>query len=225
MTLKVAVVHEAPADYQTATELADRVLKECVDWLDDEIVEHHRSWVRESTDKVPLTWKQIKQLAREAGILARGHFEGEPGLPDAQAARRAVLYLRRVFPELDCVLLIRDQDDQPQRREGLEQARREHHGAVPIVLGLAVVERECWVLSAFEPMNEAETERLKAERQKLGFDPRLRSEELIGCKNDSAQRSPKRVLRELSGGDPAANDAAGWTHLFRYSESAGQKMV
>src|SRR5205807_2343362 len=77
----------------------------------------------------------------------------------------------------------------------------EHHKALPIVVGLAVVERECWVLSGFDPVDNAETERLNAERQALGFDPRLRSDQLTACKNDRAQRSPKRVLRELSGGD------------------------
>ena len=34
-----------------------------------------------------------------------------------------------------------------------------------------------------------------------GFDPRLRSHELTACRNDSAPRSPKRVLRALCGGD------------------------
>jgi hypothetical protein len=170
MTMKVAVVHEAAADHQTATELADRVLVESINWLDDEIVIHQRIWMTES-----LTWKQIKQLALDAGIIAIGHFEGEPALPDAQAARRAIRYLRKVFPDLDGVMLIRDQDDQPERREGLEQARREHHGALAIVIGLAVVERECWVLSGFDPKNIVETERLEAEKQKLGFDPRLES--------------------------------------------------
>jgi hypothetical protein len=198
MTLKIAVVHEASADHQTATELADRVLVETIDWLDNESVVFQRVWL---TGRVPLTWKQIKQLARDAGIIARGFFEGKPGLADAQAARRAILYLQREFPDLSGVLLIRDQDDQSERRKGLEQARTEHHGAPLIVVGLAIVERECWVVSGFDPANEAEAGRLDAERNRLGFDPRLRSHELTACKNDQAIRSPKRVLRQLSGGD------------------------
>jgi hypothetical protein len=35
----------------------------------------------------------------------------------------------------------------------------------------------------------------------LSVDPRLRSHELTACKKDNALRSPKRVLRELLGGD------------------------
>jgi hypothetical protein len=70
-----------------------------------------------------------------------------------------------------------------------------------IVIGLAVVERESWVLSGFDPTNAAETERLAAERQSLGFDPRVRCHELTACTDDQAPRSPKRVLRQLSGDD------------------------
>ncbi|HEY8505534.1 MAG TPA: hypothetical protein VIL46_13200 [Gemmataceae bacterium] len=70
-----------------------------------------------------------------------------------------------------------------------------------IVVGLAVVEREAWVISGFDPQDDEETARLGAERQTLGFDPRLRSHELTACKNDQAVRSPKRVLRQLSGGN------------------------
>jgi hypothetical protein len=148
-----------------------------------------------------LTWKALKQLARDAGIRAHGHFDGEPGLPDAAAARRAILYLLEVIPDLKAILLIRDQDDEPERRAGLEQARRQDRSGVAIVVGLAVVERESWVVSGFEPQDDGESSRLDAERSTLGFDPRLRSHELTACKDDNAIRSPKRVLRQLSGGD------------------------
>jgi hypothetical protein len=72
---------------------------------------------------------------------------------------------------------------------------------VVIVVGLAVVERESWVISGFDPQDNEETARLDGERQSLGFDPRLRSHELTACKDDTALRSPKRVLRQLSGDD------------------------
>lgn len=98
-------------------------------------------------------------------------------------------------------MLVRDQDDQEDRRDGLEQARREDHEGLVIVVGLAVVEREAWVISGFVPHDEAEQARLDAERQKLGFYPHERSHELTAGKDDTAPRSPKRVLRQLSGGD------------------------
>ena len=83
----------------------------------------------------------------------------------------------------------------------MEQARSQDHSGIVIVVGLAVVERECWVISGYDPLDEAETKRLEEERKQLGFDPRVRSHELTACKHDLASRSPKRVLRVLAGDD------------------------
>ena len=200
MSRQFAVVHEAPADFQTATELADRVLVESVDWLEEDQLEYQRTWLRES-EGVPLTWKQVKRSALDIGIDAIGFFNGAPAEPDARAARRAILYLRYTVPDLAGVLLIRDQDDQPERRTGLEQARRQESGRLRVVVGLAVVERECWVISGFDPQDDIESSLLAVERQTLGFDPRVQSHELTASKDDKAPRSPKRVLFALSGGD------------------------
>ncbi len=198
MSIAIAVVYEAPADFQTATELADRVLVEAFDWMETGLIEHLRSWVEDHFGN-PLTWKSTKRLALDHGIAFAGFFDGSPAEPDAYAARRAIRLLRHLIPDLDGVMLVRDQDDQPDRRAGLEQARDEEK-LVPIVVGLAVVERESWVICGFEPIDEPEDSRLADERQKLGFDPRIRSHELTACKDDQANRSPKRVLRKLSGG-------------------------
>ncbi len=199
MSHRFAVVAEAPADHRTATELADRILIDAIDWLVEDQLPHHREWVVEVSGE-QLTWKRIRKLAEAAGIEAEGFFNGEPGLPDARAARRALRYLRVTVPELKAVVLVRDQDDQADRRDGLDQARREDHEGLVIVVGLAVVVREAWVISGFEPQDEDERTRLDAERQKLGFFPNERSHELT-AKNDTAPRSPKRVLRVLTGGD------------------------
>lgn len=222
MSQRFAVVHEAVADFQTATELADRVILEAFDWLEVEQIDHQREWVEEvPADR--LTWKAIPRLARELNLRAHGHFDGQPGEPDATAARRAIRYLCATIPDLNAIILIRDQDDQPERRIGLEQARSEYHGETKIVVGLAVVEREAWVLSGFDPGNEAEQARLDAERQTLQFDPLSRSHELTAGKDDKATRSPKRVLRHLSG-DDRERERRCWmeTPLDRLYERGGQ---
>jgi hypothetical protein len=200
MSRRFAVVHEAEADFHTATELADRVLIDAIEWLDEDLIADQREWVGTVPVDRRLTWKAIPQLAREIGIKAHGHFDGQAGEADAAAARRAILYLKEVIPDLTAVVLIRDQDDQPERRIGLEQARGQDHGGTVIVVGLAVVMREAWVMSGFDPVDAEETTRLDAERQTLGFDPRNRSHELT-AKDEQATRSPKRVLRSLSGDD------------------------
>ncbi len=201
MRPRFAVVHEAEADFQTATELADRVLVEAIDWLHEDMISGQREWIGTLPSGGQLAWKAIPRLAREAGIRAHGYFDGQPGMPDAAAARRAILYLRQALPDLKAIVLIRDQDDQPERRAGLEQARGQHHGDTVIVVGLAIVEREAWVISGFEPRDESETARLNAEHAQLGFDPRHKSHELTASKDDRANRSPKRVIRELSAND------------------------
>jgi hypothetical protein len=200
MSLRFAVVHEAEADFNTATELADRVLVDAIEWLEEMHLDSQREWLANSSGGQRLTWKAVKQLARDAGIRAHGHFDGAPGLPDAVAARRAILFLRREFPNLNAIVLIRDQDDQPERGQGLEQAKDETHGGMTIVIGLAIVERECWVISGFE-CDDGEIALLEEIRKELGFDPRHHSHELTACKNNQALRSPKRVLQHLTQGN------------------------
>ena len=200
MSLALAVVYEAPADFRTATELADRVLIDAIEWLEPEHLDHQRTWLGAHAGD-SLTWTGIRRLAANNNIRAVGHFDGNPAEPDAQAARRAIRLLRLLFPKLDGVMLIRDRDDRSERRAGLEQARGQEEVVIPIVVELAVVERESWVICGFDPLDESEESRLAEERQKIGFDPRLRSHELTACKDDLANRSPKRVLRKLGGGD------------------------
>jgi len=201
MSIKIAVIHEASADFQTATELTDRELVNTIDWLDEDQIDHQRTWLNELPTGERLTWIGIKKLALDRRIRAHGHFDGKAGKSDAAAARRAILLLLKSVPDLNAIVMIRDQDGDQERRAGLEQARTANRSKCPIVIGLAVVERECWVISGFEPTDSTESSRLDAERSKLGFDPRLESHKLTACKDDSAVRCSKRVLRALTGGD------------------------
>lgn len=228
MTLRLAVVHEARADFQIATELADRLFCESIDWLDKDLIVDQRVWVEFATSGVRLKWTEISRLALEVGITAMGHFDGEPGLPDAANARRAILLLQNEYPDLKAILLIRDRDNHPDRRGGLEQARRQKYKnaaneEIPIVVGLAVVEREAWVISGFDPQDAEETARLDAEQQSLGFNPCERSHDLTACEDDMAKRSPKRVLKVLSG-DDRDRERRCWTEtpLDRLRERGGE---
>lgn len=210
MSRPFAVVSEAHADFLIATELADRVLVEAVDWLDESLLDSQRRWLGEHPPSSALTWNSIPGRARETGIRVRGHFDGASALPDAKAARRAVLYLLSQIQELEAIVLIRDADGQIERQHGLEQARRQTPQAIPIVVGVAIPERESWVISGFEPENEQEEAVLDTERQKLGFDPRSRSEELTAGSENTALRSPKRVLHAITQGD-RVRESRCWT--------------
>lgn len=67
MIRRFAVVYEAQADFQIATELADRVLVESIGWMDDEKdLEYQRVWLGDN-DGTPLKWRTIKKAALEVG--------------------------------------------------------------------------------------------------------------------------------------------------------------
>jgi hypothetical protein len=175
---------------------------ESVDWLDDELLLSNRSWVAENGSGGRLTWSGIKKLAAQVGIRVHGHFDGRPAEMDAKAARRAIEYIRSEIENVDAIVLVRDQDYFAARKKGLEQARDAADKVLPVVIGLAVVEREAWVISGFDPVDESEQSRLDSVRKEIGHDPRTSSHDLTACKDDGAKQSPKRVLRELTGGDP-----------------------
>lgn len=200
MTKQFAVVYEAAADFQTATEIADRVLVDAVAWLDESLLDSQRQWLSTDDANQPLTWKSIPHRARMAGIVARGHFSGEPGAADAAAARRALLYVHHSMPSAAAIVLVRDVDNQPQRIRGLEQARSAVRTSMPIVIGAANPKREAWAVCGFEPEDEGETALLAKQRQTLGFDPRVKSHELTAS-GDRDKRSAKRVLNALTSED------------------------
>lgn len=200
--MKFAMVCEAPADREIAQVLADRVVLAMVDWADgnlhalrewcDSVTADAQNWI--------LEWTTIKHLAKALNIRIHGHFDGEPGAPDAATARRAVFVLQKTI-DPKAVFLIRDADNHSARRKGLEQAR-EHFANQPvrIVIGLAHPEREAWVLAGYVANDKREQELVAAERQNLGFDPCERSAELTAGRDDTAKRSPKRVLNVLTNG-------------------------
>jgi len=198
--MKFAMVCEAPADRQVAQGLADRVILEIVDWADGNL-HALREWCDSVTvngENWSLEWTAIKRLAKGLNLRIHGHFDGEPGAPDAATARRAVLVLQKTI-DPKAVFLIRDADNHPERRKGLGQAR-EHFAAHPlrVVIGLSNPEREAWVLAGFVAKGDLERKLLADERQNLGFDPCERSEELTAGQDDTAKRSPKRVLSLLT---------------------------
>lgn len=211
MSRPFVVVYEAPDDATLACCLADRILLDEVDWLEPGLLDSQRQWLLSVVAEgktVELRWANIRTLARQLNVNLFGTFDGEAAEPDAKAARRAIIVIKRLIPTTVAILLTRDSDKQLSRRKGLVQAQQaEKH--VPVVIGLAVPEREAWVLAGFDPIDEAETKRLQAERQRCGFDPRLKSQNLMATGDDRADKSAKRVLAALVG-DSREREACCW---------------
>ena len=69
------------------------------------------------------------------------------------------------------------------------------------------------MISGFDPQDDVEKSRLAAERQTLGFDPRVRSHELTACKDDRAHAARSAFFVRSAVETPIANAAAGAKHV------------
>lgn len=191
------VVCEARADRDTACGLADRVMLEEVEWLAPETLDACRHWTGLRSEPF-LEWKRTHEEAQRAGLKVFNDFKGEPGAPDALAAKKALLLFAGAERRPDAVLLIRDGDAQ-RGRKGLEQARDEKPWPFQVIIGLADPKRECWVLVGFEPKNEEEVKRLESVRQRLSFHP-VRDAHRLVAREHGAKTDAKVALKELTAG-------------------------
>jgi hypothetical protein len=207
----ILVVGEAESDRETAHALACRVLRDEHDWLDgllgdaagpDGPPTELLPWrgVREKERLLKWTDVQKEALRFEVRVKAHGHFGGEPGAPDALAARKALLVASKLDPRPAAIVLVRDLDDQPERARGFDQARQASAWPFAVVAALAEPMRECWVLAGFMPENDAERQALAEVRRQVGYDPCENAHDL-NAKDKTAVHSPKWVLKALLKGD------------------------
>jgi hypothetical protein len=204
-SFEFGVVCEARADRDTACGLADRVLLEEVSWLDPATLDSCRRWRGSDSEQPLLKWANVKaELVRRGVQGIFGHFGGKPGLPDAYAARLALLVLATSERRPDAVLLVRDSDGDARRREGLEQARdfklNDKPWPFPVLIGVAEPKRECWVLAGFDPKSSEETARLESSERRLSFHP-VREAHRLDAREHGAKNDAKRALEELTQGD------------------------
>lgn len=195
MTKRFVVIGEAVADRTTARELADRVLIDNISWLknDPELLEQQRSWVEQLPDCTSLTWKDMASVANKLRVYRHGPFNGRHGAPDAAAGLKAITVILRMLGTVDAIVLIRDADKQPERLQGLAQAKDIFKNEIKeIVLAVADPKRESWIVVGFEPKNSVEKLKIETVRKRIDFDPRLRSHELTG------KRDAKQVLSDLT---------------------------
>lgn len=210
---RVLIVCEAAGDFRIATALCERTLREeGPEWFRDyfeQFPEHVLAWSGLAANEPFLAWKRLDEVRSALGVRPPlGRFTGESGAADALAARTALAiarHLKRGKPPImiDAVLLVRDLDDQLERRRGLGQARSEAQHLDPdmaVLVGAAFPEIEAWLIEGFEPLSKAEEEIITELRKQLGFDPRFNSS-LLTAKHDHDRKSCKRVLHVLTRGE------------------------
>ncbi|WP_164017862.1 hypothetical protein [Pyxidicoccus trucidator] len=208
-SFEFGVVCEALADQRTACELADRTLREAVEWLDDPVVlDSVRRWrgLEDRADEPFLKWAHVKDAFKSSSSFAHGGvrsifgpFNGEAAQPDALSARKALLLFAALRRCPDAVLLVRDSDADPDRiaAQGLKQVREKYRWPFKVVIGMAHPKREAWVLAGFVPRNAGEESRLQELRARLSLDPITASHELAASEH-GAKKDIKRALDELT---------------------------
>ncbi len=213
--IEFVVIVESSADAQTATKLAERVLVEKVSWLED-LLPNLFQWSGLKEETEHSCWKDIGKIieqAKESGLpvpKVLGHSKNGRLKADGAAAMKILTLIRLLHHkkerQIRAVLLIRDLDNQPERKQGIEQARLEDINRQPkleIVIGAADRMREAWILNGFIPLDSKETEILEEIGTELSFDPckeahRLRSNSL---EEPDRIRNPKVVVEKLTRGN------------------------
>lgn len=221
--MEFIVIVEAKADAIIATELADRVLRaQAPDWLQDLFDQQTDSesrllpfcWTGLEPKTAYSCWKDIAQIlknAQRSGMkIPQKLGWGKAGYlkTDGVNAFKVLELVRqlRKTRSIRGVILIRDQDNQPERRQHLAAVRAQGNYAqlVPglaIVIGVADPKREAWVLNGFVTQTTEEEKNLAEVKQNLKFDPCLEAQRLRGDKRYSEQRErdAKVVLAQLTG--------------------------
>ncbi|MEE8524846.1 MAG: hypothetical protein V3T72_13000, partial [Thermoanaerobaculia bacterium] len=130
-----------------------------------------------------------------AGLVTHG-FGSPSGAFDERRARKALLLFNKCSKLPAGVLLVRDTDNQAERAESLERARRVRRWKFEVILATPDPKRESWVLAGFDPQNADEQAALDEARSTLGFDPRLQAERLT-ARGARGKRNAKKVLAKL----------------------------
>lgn len=202
MTL-IGFAGEDENHFRIATALVDDALVSRVDWVRD-VLDSCREWrglrsgerwykyaPQDANDLRPVTIDSVT-------IRPQGWIAGEPLKPEAGMWRRVLLLFCHADPRPDIVVLARDLDGYPARRDGIEQVCRGLAWPFAIVAATPEPEIEGWIVTGFVADNEEERARLEQLRGELSFDPTQHPHRLTSHPDD-APTDAKRVLSRLCG--------------------------
>ncbi|MEG4328596.1 hypothetical protein [Microcoleus sp. herbarium5] len=161
--IEFVVIVESNADARTATKLADRLFVDKIDWLEHETLQHHFQWSGLEAGTENSYWKNIPDITKRLSdkfklptIRSNRKLKS-----DGQSAYKIMMLINflqyKQKRDIKAVIFMRDLDNQPQRREHIEQARLEQIDLQPklaIIIGIADRMREAWVLNGFIPSNQ-----------------------------------------------------------------------
>lgn len=208
--IEFVVIVESSADARTATKLAERLLVDKIEWLEHETLQYHFQWSGLEAGTDNSCWKNIDDITKRFSdkfkfptIRSNGRFKS-----DGQSANKIMTLIsfiqHKQKRDIKAVIFMRDLDNQPQRREHIEQARLEQIDRQPklaIIIGTPDRMREAWVLNGFIPSNQEEGQILKEITTQLTFNPCEESHRLRNSLTEPDRiRNPKVVVEKLTGG-------------------------
>ena len=208
--IEFVVIVESSADARTATKLAERILVEKIDWLEPEMLQHLVQWSGLEAGTENSCWKNIDDITKRLSdkfkiptIRSNGKFKSDG--QSAYKIMKLISFLQyKQKRDIKAVIFMRDLDNQPQRREHIEQARLEQIDRQPklaIIIGTPYRMREAWVLNGFIPSNQEEERILQEITTELKFNPCEKSHRLRNSLTEPDRlRNPKVVVEKLTGG-------------------------
>ena len=208
---ELIMIVESAADFRIASDIANRIFSEKIEWIEGYLKTTFK-WSGLEGENEFSCWRDIGKVikdARNQGIrLPRFLGHNQKLKADGAIALRALQLIARLKGERDiaAVIFIRDLDNQPDRRIGLEQARTEgEERTFPVVvaIGTANCKREAWVLNGFRPSDTVERASLAEFQKMLTFDPTTESHRLreTTFQQPDRTRNAKVVLDELTKSD------------------------
>ena len=228
MSVVIGVACEDNGHFSAVTRLVDDALIARHDWLDG-IIAHCRSWRGLKEGELwykydPADANDLRPITIDGQRIApQGRIRGEPLKPEAGMWRRVLLLFSHADPRPELVILARDMDGFPERRDGVEQVRKAFQWPFRIAVAAAEPEVEAWHVAGFTPDGPEEQERLDALRRELSFDPTTQSHRLTSHPND-APTDAKRALEHLCGEDQERREACLADHTTLRQRGAANGM-
>lgn len=191
--IEFVMIVESDADFRTASELANRIFVEQIEWIEP-YLSQLLQWSGLSPSEDFTCWKDVKVIYDELktqGIHLPRYLGGRERGADFAASSKILNMVERLKKDrgrkIQAVILIRDLDNQPERRIGMEQART--GSSINVIIGTANGKREAWVLNGYVCQNNEEEIILDQLTKQLTFDPTLESHRL----QETTFEEPKRI--------------------------------
>lgn len=202
--IRLGIAAESRSDAHKIASLADRVVMERTDWIEESVIDDFRAWAG-AEGAAFLDVHRAFETARARRLPLYGHFDGAPGAEDAATTRAALLLFAEETVPPAAVVLGRDLDGRDERARGFAQAAGAHRWPFVVIPALAQPELEAWEIAACKPEGEDEQAAHAQVRQALGFDP-VAYPGRLSSRNQTDRRDAKRVLAELTSAGRSAEE-------------------